>query len=60
MQPSTPLWSIAMTDAQDDDDCDDDEGPPTCPHCSGTGGNPWDDGITPCEYCDGEGYEWWL
>lgn len=31
----------------------------TCPHCSGTGGDPWNDGITPCEFCDGEGYEWW-
>ena len=31
----------------------------TCQHCSGTGGDPWNDGITPCEHCDGEGYEWW-
>jgi hypothetical protein len=21
--------------------------------------DPWNDGITPCEHCDGEGYEWW-
>lgn len=31
----------------------------TCSHCSGTGGDPWNDGITPCEFCDGEGYRWW-
>lgn len=31
----------------------------TCAHCGGTGGDPWNDGITPCEHCDGEGYEWW-
>ena len=41
---------------------DGDDGPErdlTCRHCSGTGGDPWNDGITPCEHCDGEGYEWW-
>lgn len=31
----------------------------TCEHCLGSGGNPLDDGITPCKRCDGEGYEWW-
>jgi hypothetical protein len=31
----------------------------TCRACSGTGGDPWNDGITPCERCDGEGYQWW-
>lgn len=31
----------------------------TCQFCNGTGGDPWNDGITPCEHCDGEGYEWW-
>lgn len=31
----------------------------TCGHCSGTGGDPWNDGIMPCEHCDGEGYAWW-
>lgn len=31
----------------------------TCHYCSGTGGDPWNDGITPCDHCDGEGYEWW-
>lgn len=42
-------------------DYDEDESPRdlTCTHCSGTGGDPWNDGITPCEFCDGEGYEWW-
>lgn len=38
---------------------DDDEPDRTCQYCSGTGGNPWDDGITPCQKCNGEGYEWW-
>lgn len=32
----------------------------TCPECGGTGGNKWDDGVTDCDYCDGEGYLWWL
>ena len=32
----------------------------TCPHCNGTGGEPYDDGITPCEECGGEGYQWWI
>lgn len=31
----------------------------TCPACSGTGGDPMNDYILPCEYCDGEGYLWW-
>lgn len=47
---------------RDDDYWDDDDGPErdtTCKHCHGTGGDPWNDGITPCEFCDGEGYEWW-
>ena len=30
-----------------------------CPRCHGTGGEPMDDGITPCEHCEGEGYEYW-
>ena len=41
------------------DDGDGYHGNVTCSHCSGTGGDPWNDGITPCEHCDGEGYEWW-
>lgn len=45
----------------EDDDWDDDgqERHAMCEHCDGTGGDPWNDGITPCEHCDGEGYEWW-
>lgn len=31
----------------------------TCPRCHGTGGDPMDNGCTPCDRCDGEGYEWW-
>lgn len=31
----------------------------TCEYCSGSGGNPWDDHITPCPKCDGEGHERW-
>jgi hypothetical protein len=27
-----------------------------CPVCGGDG---MDDDVTPCEHCDGEGYEWW-
>lgn len=47
--------------AMDDDwDWDDDYvRSATCPVCLGSGGDPWNDGVTPCEYCDGEGYEWW-
>lgn len=30
---------------------------PLCEHCSGTGQD-WD--LTPCPFCDGEGYKWWL
>ena len=47
---------------EEDDYWDDEDGQErdtTCKHCSGTGGDPWNDGITPCEHCDGEGYEWW-
>jgi len=46
-------------DDWDDDGYDDGLGDITCEHCSGTGGDPWNDGITPCEHCDGEGYRWW-
>jgi hypothetical protein len=48
-------------DCTDYDDYDYDDSPRdlTCTHCSGTGGDPWNGGITPCEHCDGEGYEWW-
>lgn len=40
-------------------DQDDEERDASCPRCNGTGGEPYDDGITPCEHCDGEGYEYW-
>lgn len=54
--PTGDPW---MADCWDDDDYDDEPRDLTCSHCSGTGGDPWNDGITPCEHCDGEGYEWW-
>mgnify|MGYP001168822963 CR=1 FL=1 len=62
-------WATWYTrNAEDDCTCyvddtdlgDDGEEDLTCPHCSGTGGEPLDDGITPCEYCDGEGYLYWM
>ena len=33
---------------------------PICDYCSGTGGDPSNDGALPCDYCDGYGYKWWL
>jgi len=30
-----------------------------CPNCHGTGREPYDDYITPCDQCDSMGYEWW-
>jgi hypothetical protein len=30
-----------------------------CEYCGGDGGDPWNDGITECPECDGEGYYWW-
>lgn len=33
---------------------------PLCPHCGGTGGDPLDDYCTTCEFCGGEGSEWWV
>ena len=50
-------WAQEIDDRDDDDEFH--ERDRTCSHCSGTGGDPWNDGITPCEHCDGEGYEWW-
>lgn len=41
-------------------DYDESEQDLTCPVCAGTGGDPWNDGILPCEHCDGEGYLWYL
>lgn len=29
----------------------------TCPACGGDG---MEDDSMPCEYCDGEGYKWWM
>lgn len=43
-----------------DDDWDDD-GPRedrTCAYCDGDGGDPWDDYITECPMCLGEGQRW--
>jgi hypothetical protein len=38
---------------------DDGEPDRECPRCHGVGGDPMDDYCTPCDHCDGEGYEWW-
>lgn len=46
-------------DGWDEDDDDPFERDRTCLACGGSGGDPWNDGILPCEHCDGEGYEWW-
>ena len=32
----------------------------SCEYCNGTGGDPWNDYIMPCEHCDGMGYKWWM
>lgn len=45
---------------EDDEGFEEFEPTPVCPNCHGTGGEPYDDGVTPCEHCDGEGYQWWL
>jgi DnaJ-class molecular chaperone len=49
-----------MNDCDDYYDDEDEYEDRTCSACSGTGGDPWNDGILPCEECDGEGYLWWL
>ena len=54
-----PTGSLALCEIPDFE-YDDDEKDLTCPHCGGSGGEPLDDGCTPCEYCDGEGYQYWL
>jgi hypothetical protein len=41
-------------------DYDEDEPDLTCPECSGTGGDPYNDYCTPCEFCGGEGLMYWL
>ena len=43
-----------------EDEDDEKEQDLTCEHCSGTGGDPWNDGVVPCPECDGEGYKWWM
>ena len=52
-----------MTCEHDDDIYDDDyehDGGDSawCERCHGTRGEPFDDGVTPCEACDGTGYKW--
>jgi hypothetical protein len=44
----------------DDYEDDDEEGnrQHICLECAGTGES-WD-GLGTCEYCDGEGYKWWM
>ncbi len=50
---------VRATDYEDDDFDDGDEDW-ICEYCAGTGGDRWDDGVTRCQHCDGEGYKWWL
>lgn len=50
-------WAACQDIHHDYDDDDEDR---TCEACAGSGGDPMNDGITPCEVCDGEGYKWWL
>ena len=43
-----------------DDDCEDENTIPgwqdhVCEYCHGTGGNLYDDGVTPCRHCYGVG-----
>jgi len=57
----TPPSEAPQPPMFDDEWYDDDQEPDrTCKNCGGTGGEPYDDYITPCEECDGEGYYWWL
>jgi DnaJ-class molecular chaperone len=59
--PPGSVQPACSADGRDDwFDGQDEEPNNTCPNCHGTGGEPYDDGITPCEKCDGEGYLWWL
>lgn len=50
-QPQPPMFDDERDDYEDEDN--------TCKNCSGTGGEPYNDYITPCEECDEEGYYWW-
>lgn len=49
----------AMDDWYDDWDGESGRRDITCSECSGTGGDRWNDFITPCQFCDGEGVRWW-
>ena len=59
-RPTTPSSEAPQPPMFDDEWYDDQEPDRTCKNCGGTGGEPYDDYITPCEECDGEGYYWWL
>lgn len=56
---STGCSAGGLPEIEDRLDVDAPDAPP-CPVCAGTGGDPFDDYCTPCEHCDGEGYQWWL
>jgi len=58
MDAQSNKGGVMTTQAEDDYFDSDDYEDRICDYCSGTGGNPWDDGITPCPECDGEGYRW--
>lgn len=53
------VWVCTDCGGQIDTSRWEDEPDDECPYCHGTGGDPWNDGITPCPECDGEGYLWW-
>ena len=40
------------------DDCEDYEQGRVCEYCEGDGGDPWNDCITDCPMCLGEGVRW--
>jgi len=40
------------------DDCEDYEQSQACEYCGGDGGDPWNDCITDCPMCLGEGVRW--
>lgn len=52
------MQQAADYDEDDEPIYDDDPGLHICPRCNGTG--IYIDDITPCDHCDGLGYEWWL
>lgn len=51
---------VMECDQHFDGECVESEIDDTCEACYGTGNNLWDDGITRCKKCGGEGYKWWL